>query len=85
MALEVGGSSPLGHPFIDICRVRLGVRTPAFHAGNTGSNPVRGTLAIVMHRTVTASARGRAIAGEGCGHHANPSANTAALTAAHHQ
>ena len=28
-----------------LCRVRLAwSRTPAFHAGNTGSNPVRGTV-----------------------------------------
>ncbi len=38
-------------PFLAIefpCRVRLAwSRTPAFHAGNTGSNPVRGTFCYV--------------------------------------
>ena len=28
---------------INPCRVRLRARTPPFHGGDTGSNPVRGT------------------------------------------
>ena len=29
-----------------VCRVRLRARTPPFHGGDTGSNPVRGTGAL---------------------------------------
>lgn len=29
-----------------LCPVRLGVRTPPFHGGNTGSNPVPDTILV---------------------------------------
>lgn len=32
--------------FTDKCRVGQGVKTPPFHGGITGSNPVRGTKSL---------------------------------------
>ncbi len=37
------GAAYLCPPEKQPCRVRLRARTPPFHGGDTGSNPVRGT------------------------------------------
>ena len=37
---EVTGSNPV---IPTVCSVRLGVRTPGFHPGSRGSNPLRST------------------------------------------
>ena len=40
--LDVRGCAPI-FALLKTSRVRLRARTPPFHGGNTGSNPVRGT------------------------------------------
>jgi hypothetical protein len=36
-------------PSLKMSRVRLRARTPPFHGGDTGSNPVRGTKEFYRH------------------------------------
>lgn len=51
--LVIGGSNPLGSTKVrPLCSVRLRVRTPPFHGGDTGSNPVPSAKMLVISHII---------------------------------